>query len=331
MTASIVSMKNVSKHFQQLKALNNISLALAEGEVLGLFGHNGAGKTTMMKVILGIEKTSSGDVTIFGRDPQSKQAWQDRRHIGYLPENVSFYDHLTGVEVLSYFAKLKSVPRRQVAELLALVGLTHAMQRQVKTYSKGMRQRLGLAQAFLGEPKLLLLDEPTVGLDPTATQEFYHSVDSLKQRGASIILCSHVLPGVEQHIERAMILSGGQSIAIGSLAQLREQASLPVIIQTQGIDAQLSTDPLFAGLTQGNGCLHVQEHEKISALKQVMSYDGLTDISVEPASLEVLYQYYLSHAAAIKGKSDTSVIQGLSNATVTMTATTTKMNEGVAS
>ncbi|PKH07088.1 ABC transporter ATP-binding protein [Moritella sp. Urea-trap-13] len=325
MTSSIVAMTNVSKHFQQLKALNNISLQLAEGEVLGLFGHNGAGKTTMMKVILGIEKASSGDVTIFGRDPQSKQAWQDRRHIGYLPENVSFYDHLTGVEVLRYFAKLKSVPRSQVAELLALVGLTHAMQRQVKTYSKGMRQRLGLAQAFLGEPKLLLLDEPTVGLDPTATQEFYHSVDSLKQRGASIILCSHVLPGVEQHIERAMILSGGQAIAIGSLAQLRQQARLPVIIQTRGISTQLSADPLLTPFIQENGSLHVQEHEKISVLKQVMAYDGILDISVEPASLEQLYQHYLAHASAIQSLSSTAVkLAETANAAVSVTVTATK-------
>lgn len=301
MTSSIVSMTNVSKHFQQLKALNNISLQLAEGEVLGLFGHNGAGKTTMMKLILGIEKATAGELAIFGRDPQSKQAWQDRRHIGYLPENVSFYDHLTGVEVLSYFAKLKSVPRRQVAELLELVGLTHAMQRQVKTYSKGMRQRLGLAQAFLGEPKLLLLDEPTVGLDPTATQEFYHSVDRLKQRGASIILCSHVLPGVEQHIGRAMILSGGRAIAIGSLAQLREQACLPVVIHTLGITEQLSSDPLLTRYMGGKDSLHVQEYEKMAALKQVMSYDGVVDIRVESASLEQLYQYYLSNGTPVQG------------------------------
>ena len=301
MTASIVSMTNVSKHFQQLKALNNVSLQLAEGEVLGLFGHNGAGKTTMMKIILGIEKTSSGDVTIFGRDPQSKQAWQDRRHIGYLPENVSFYDHLTGVEVLRYFAKLKSVPRRQVAELLALVGLTHAMQRKVKTYSKGMRQRLGLAQAFLGEPKLLLLDEPTIDLDPTATQEFYHSVDRLKQRGASIILCSHVLPGVEQHIGRAMILSGGQVIAIGSLAQLRAQASLPVVIHTLGITEPLNSDPLLTRYKGDKDSLHVQEHEKMAVLKQIMSYDSVVDVRVEPASLEQLYQYYLANGTPIQG------------------------------
>ncbi|EDM68744.1 hypothetical NosF protein [Moritella sp. PE36] len=301
MTSSIISMTNVSKHFQQLKALNNVSLQLAEGEVLGLFGHNGAGKTTMMKLILGIEKATTGELAVFGRDPQSKQAWQDRRHIGYLPENVSFYDHLTGVEVLSYFAKLKSVPRRQVAELLELVGLTHAMQRKVKTYSKGMRQRLGLAQAFLGEPKLLLLDEPTVGLDPTATQEFYHSVDRLKQRGASIILCSHVLPGVEQHIGRAMILSGGQVIAIGSLAQLRAQASLPVVIHTLGITEQLNSDPLLTRYKGGKDSLHVQEDEKMAALKQIMSYDSVVDVRVESASLEQLYQYYLSNGTPIQG------------------------------
>ena len=214
---------------------------------------------------------------------------------------MSFYDHLTGVEVLSYFAKLKSVPRRQVAELLELVGLTHAMQRKVKTYSKGMRQRLGLAQAFLGEPKLLLLDEPTVGLDPTATQEFYHSVDRLKQRGASIILCSHVLPGVEQHIGREMILSGGQVIAIGSLAQLRAQASLPVVIHTLGISEQLNSDPLLTRYKGSKDSLHVQENEKMAALKQIMSYDSVVDVRVESASLEQLYQYYLANGTPIQG------------------------------
>lgn len=298
MTASIVSMTNVSKHFQQLKALNDISLQLDEGEVLGLFGHNGAGKTTMMKLILGVEKATKGELTIFGRDPQSKQAWQDRRNIGYLPENVSFYDHLTGIEVLTYFARLKSVPLKQVFELLELVGLTHAMRRQVKTYSKGMRQRLGLAQAFLGEPKLLLLDEPTVGLDPTATQEFYQSVDKLKQSGASIILCSHVLPGVEQHIDRALIMADGKALAMGSLTQLREQASLPVVIKTQGINEQLTTDALLTSFIGEADTLYVQEEHKLTALKQVMSYPQLTDVYVEPASLEQLYQFYLTARGA---------------------------------
>ncbi len=294
MTSSIVSIKNVSKHYQDLAALDNISLQLAPGEVLGLFGHNGAGKTTMMKLILGVVTASQGEVKVFGADPKSQQAWQGRRQIGYLPENVSFYEHLTGAEVLSYFARLKSVHKGLVAELLEQVGLTHAMHRQVKTYSKGMRQRLGLAQAFLGEPKLLLLDEPTVGLDPTATREFYQSVDKLKSSGASIILCSHVLPGVEQHIDRAMILSGGQALTIGTLSELRSQASLPVIIHTQGITKQLAVDPVLSPFVIQPGSLSVAESDKMSIVKHILSYAELQDLHIEPASLDQLYQYYLT-------------------------------------
>ncbi|MDX2320831.1 MAG: ABC transporter ATP-binding protein [Moritella sp.] len=294
MTSSIVSIENVSKQFQGLTALKNISLQLAPGEVLGLFGHNGAGKTTMMKLILGVMNASQGDVKVFGTDPGSKQAWHGRRKIGYLPENVSFYEHLTGAEVLHYFARLKSVSKIQVSELLAQVGLTHAMHRPVKTYSKGMRQRLGLAQAFLGEPKLLLLDEPTVGLDPTATQEFYQSVDKLKSKGASIILCSHVLPGVEQHIDRAMILSGGEALMIGTLSELRNRAHLPVLISTKGITEQLMTDPLLSPLLIKADVLSVSETQKMTVIKQVMSYSGVQDIHIEHASLNQLYQYYLA-------------------------------------
>ena len=294
MSANIVSIAQVSKHYQDLAALRNVSLELAPGEVLGLFGHNGAGKTTMMKLILGIIPASKGQVSVFGADPSSKEAWHGRSKIGYLPENVSFYEHLTGAEVLRYFARLKSVNKKQVLSLLEQVGLVHAMHRPVKTYSKGMRQRLGLAQAFLGEPKLLLLDEPTVGLDPTATREFYQSVDNLKSTGASIILCSHVLPGVEQHIDRAMILSGGEALTIGTLAELRAQAELPEIIQAQGIEALLTQDPLLAPYYIGDAKLAVDEANKMKVIKQLMTYPQLSDLKIEHASLEQLYQHYLA-------------------------------------
>jgi len=177
----------------------------------------------------------------------------------------------------------------------------HAMHRQVKTYSKGMRQRLGLAQAFLGDPKLLLLDEPTVGLDPTATKEFYLSVDELKSNGASIILCSHVLPGVEQHIDRAMILSGGKALTVGTLPELRLHADLPVIIQTQGITNQLASDPLLAPYITANDQLSVSEDDKMKIVKQLISHTELRDLQIEPATLEQLYQFYLSTGAANQG------------------------------
>ncbi|WCE29306.1 ABC transporter ATP-binding protein [Vibrio sp. SCSIO 43137] len=296
MTHPVVKLEKITKQYKKLRALNSIDLTLNSGEVLGLFGHNGAGKTTMMKLILGIIAPTEGEIEVCGTNPKSKQAWHSRRNIGYLPENVSFYDQLTGLEVLTYFARLKSAPVTQISELMEKVGLVHAMNRQVKTYSKGMRQRLGLAQAFLGKPKLLLLDEPTVGLDPIATQEFYASVDQLKLDGASIILCSHALSGVEQHIDRAMILSSGKAVAMGTLSQLREEAKLPVVIKTNGLNGALSSNEMLSRFMVKADQLHVPEEMKVNVLKQLLEYDSLSDIQVEHASLEFLYQHFLDSA-----------------------------------
>jgi len=291
----ILTLSETSKKYRQLTALHTINLTLNPGEVLGLFGHNGAGKTTMMKIILGVTPASSGQVHVFGVDPLSQQAWLSRRKIGYLPENVSFYDQLTGLEVLTYFARLKQVAKQEVYELLEQVGLTHAQHRQVKQYSKGMRQRLGLAQAFLGNPKLLLLDEPTVGLDPIATQDFYQRVDQLKSNGASVILCSHVLPGVEQHIDRALILAKGQQKAIGSLDHLRRQANLPATIHALHVSRLLKGDSQLMQWQTGPHQLQVPEKHKLAAIRQLLRNDELTDLNVESASLTQLYQYYLTH------------------------------------
>ncbi len=299
MTTSLLSLNNVGKAYRQLTALKGINLTLQQGEVLGLFGHNGAGKTTMMKLILGVISPSQGEVKVMDMAPDSKAAWHTREKIGYLPENVSFYDQLTGLEVLTYFAKLKGFSKKHAIELLEQVGITHAMKRAVKTYSKGMRQRLGLAQAFIGKPKLLLLDEPTVGLDPIATAEFYQTVDQLKTQGSSVILCSHVLPGVERHIDRAMILSSGNMLAMGSLSELRSAANLPLKIVPHGIgNFVLNNAQLAQYLSDDKQTLYVPEREKIPVLKQLLALDSLKDITLETASLDQVYQYYLQDNAS---------------------------------
>src|SRR5690554_2030295 len=227
-----VQLEGVQQHYGKTQVLKDFSLNLKEGEVLGLFGHNGAGKTTSMRLILGLLQPTEGSVKVLGMEARDPEV---RRQLGYLPENVMFYPQLSGRETLHHFARIKGAALQQADELLEQVGLAHAADRRVKTYSKGMRQRLGLAQALLGTPQLLLLDEPTVGLDPIATQDLYILIDRLRQQGTSVILCSHVLPGVEAHINRAAILAGGQLEAIGTLASLRMEAGLPSRIRASGL------------------------------------------------------------------------------------------------
>lgn len=301
-----VEIQGVSQRYGSMTVLHDLNLTLAEGEVLGLFGHNGAGKTTSMKLILGLLAPSEGQVKVLGRAPNDPQV---RRQLGYLPENVTFYPQLSGRETLRHFARLKGAALSQVDELLEQVGLAHAADRRVKTYSKGMRQRLGLAQALLGEPKLLLLDEPTVGLDPIATQDLYLLIDRLRQRGTSIILCSHVLPGVEAHINRAAILAKGRLQAAGSLAHLRAEAGLPVRIRASDISERDSWLQRWAaaghsarGLSESSLEVVAVNGHKLVLLRQLLGEGEPEDIEIHQPSLEDLYRYYMERAGDVRAQ-----------------------------
>lgn len=301
-----VEIQGVSQRYGSMTVLHDLNLNLGEGEVLGLFGHNGAGKTTSMKLILGLLSPSEGQVKVLGRAPNDPQV---RRQLGYLPENVTFYPQLSGRETLRHFARLKGAALSQVDELLEQVGLAHAADRRVKTYSKGMRQRLGLAQALLGEPRLLLLDEPTVGLDPIATQDLYLLIDRLRQRGTSIILCSHVLPGVEAHINRAAILAKGRLQAVGSLSQLRAEAGLPVRIRASGVSERDSWLQRWTeaghsarGLSESSLEVVAVNGHKLVLLRQLLGESEPEDIEIHQPSLEDLYRYYMERAGDVRAQ-----------------------------
>ena len=303
-----VDIQGVSQRYGSMTALRQLSLHLEPGEVLGLFGHNGAGKTTTMKLILGLLNPSEGQVKVLGRAPNDPDV---RRQLGYLPENVMFYPQLSGRETLHHFARIKGAALQQADELLEQVGLAHAADRRVKTYSKGMRQRLGLAQALLGTPQLLLLDEPTVGLDPIATQDLYILIDRLRQQGTSVILCSHVLPGVEAHINRAAILAAGQLEAIGTLASLRMEAGLPSRIRASGLQQReqlLQNWSSNGHPTQllGSDSIEVvgTSAGKIALLRQLLAEDQPSDIEIFQPSLEDLYRYYTERAANARAAED---------------------------
>ena len=294
---SAVELQNVHQQYGHLTVLEDINWRLDAGEVLGLFGHNGAGKTTTVKLLLGLINASQGQVKVLGGAAQDPQI---RQQIGFLPENVMFYPQLTGRETLEHFARIKGANTSQVQSLLEQVGLAAAAKDRVKTYSKGMRQRLGLAQALLGNPKLLILDEPTVGLDPIATIALYQLIDELKQAGTSVIICSHVLPGVEPYIDRAVILARGKVEALGNLYELRAQAKLPIKIRASGLNAPINPALILEQSALANGWheFKVTPEYKLALLDELLQQKP-QDLEVQPPSLEDLYIYYMTQAGAV--------------------------------
>lgn len=205
-------------------ALKGIDLQVRHGEVFGLLGPNGAGKTTLIKILLGIVRGNSGQAQVMGLPAGSKAA---RRLIGYLPENLNFPSHHTAISALKLFGRLSSVSESLIAsrshELLGLVGLAGREQELVRRYSKGMRQRLGLAAALLHDPQLLVMDEPTDGLDPVGRSEIRALINQLKQRGKTVFLNSHILQEVELICDRVAILAGGLVRGIGTPSELTQQ------------------------------------------------------------------------------------------------------------
>ncbi|GAB4366923.1 MAG: ABC transporter ATP-binding protein [Elainellaceae cyanobacterium] len=214
---------------QRVVTLNHCSLQVYQGETFGLLGQNGAGKTTLLKILLGIVRPTSGQGLLLGK-PLGDRAVKQR--VGYLPENPYFYDYLTGWEFLQYAANLFQIPdsvqRRRIPELLELVGLAQsaARKKQLRQYSKGMLQRVGMAQALINDPEVVFLDEPMSGLDPLGRYQIREIVLSLKAQGKTIFFNSHVLSDVEKICDRVAILARGEILCMGSLNELLGTANL---------------------------------------------------------------------------------------------------------
>ncbi|MCM3634778.1 ABC transporter ATP-binding protein [Paenibacillus camelliae] len=227
----IVQTEQLTKTFQKQQAVDHVDMVIREGEIYGFLGPNGAGKTTTIRMLLGLMKPTSGTVRIFGKELQ-KHKLDILRQVGSLVENPSYYPHLTAYENLNVVREIVGVPHKRISEVLETVRLTEAAHRKVKGFSLGMKQRLGIAAALLHQPKLLVLDEPTNGLDPSGIIEIRELIKSLPQQyGMTVLISSHLLSEIDQIATAVGVVSRGKLIYQDQMSNLRKLARSTIRIQ----------------------------------------------------------------------------------------------------
>ncbi|MCF1449326.1 ABC transporter ATP-binding protein [Agrobacterium vitis] len=299
-----VSITDAAKRYGKVEAVKDVSFTLHEGETVALVGHNGAGKTTLIKLMLGLIRPDRGSVRVLGEDPATGD-FAVRQRLGYLPESVSFHMALTGRETLAFYARLKRVDLAASDDLFDKVGLAaEAVNRSVRTYSKGMRQRLGLAQALLGQPRVLLLDEPTSGLDPALRRHFYDLITELRAGGTTVLLSSHALTELEDRADRVIIVNGGSKIADGTLADLRQIARLPTRVSVRLAPGRAPSGWNHDGIrwmpsADGTMEADIAPERKIALLHEVTADpEALSSLVITEPTLDDLYAHFLTREQA---------------------------------
>ncbi len=295
-TQNLTKIYEAALRGQDVHALNNLNLTIHSGEIFGYLGPNGSGKTTTIKLLLGLIFPTSGDMEILGsKDIGSAEV---RRQIGYLPEGAYYPDFLKGEEVLKFYGHLYGLRgadlRRRIDETLEIVGMSRARKRLIRGYSKGMRQRIGLAQALLSDPQILILDEPTTGLDPIARKEIRDILANLRDKGKTLLISSHELLEVELISDRVGILYEGVLQTLGTLDELL--VNREVVVQVDG--ATPETIELFRGkglevedVVENRAALRVPDAMSVYQALEVCRSTGVTLQAIAPRreTLEELF------------------------------------------
>ncbi len=294
MSEAAIDLQSVSKTYRgRVRALDDVTMQVRRGEIFGLLGPNGAGKSTLVKILLTIVRPTQAAGALLGRPLGHRPTLAK---VGYLPEQAKFPDYLTGLQVLDFIGGLHRVPRAarrsRGRELLELVGLPEVGHRPLRTYSKGMKQRLGLAQALINEPELLFLDEPTDGLDPVGRRDVANVMRRLRERGMTVFLNSHLLGEAEQLCDRVAILAKGKVVRQGTVAELtqsgqryelRVEGPLPDRADLRDVIASLDGKPIYDPATRATRITLETERPKfLQPLIDALRRHGLTIHSIVP-------------------------------------------------
>jgi ABC-2 type transport system ATP-binding protein len=309
MSAPVIEARGLVKRYGRATAVGGIDLAIREGEIFGLLGPNGAGKTTVILMLLGLTDVTEGTVRVAGFDP-ARQPLEVKRRVGYLPDAVGFYDNLTARENLAYVARLAGIAPAErgarVADALARVRLADVADRRVATFSRGMRQRLGLAEIWLKRARVAILDEPTSGLDPQSTAELLDMIRALKADGVTVLLSSHLLDRVQSVCDRVALFNRGRVALVGTVPELaREVLGGESVVELEAEGAALE-EALRAvhGVRRvsgaGNGAWRILAEADVRAeLAAAVAAQGgrLTRLALEQPGLDAIYTRYFREAA----------------------------------
>ena len=301
MSETVITARDLTKRYGDVAVVDRINFDIDKGEIFGLLGPNGAGKTTTILMMLGLTDISGGEVRVLGHDP-SRNPLEVKRRVGYLPDAVGFYDHLTAAENLAYAAKLMGIPTaeraRRIAAALARVRLLDVANKRVATFSRGMRQRLGLAEILVKQADIAILDEPTSGLDPQSTIEFLALIEELKSEGVTVLLSSHMLDQVQRICSRVALFQSGRIALLGSVAELARQvlgAGFVVEVEAEGfgLERRLENIPGVSKVeTVANDRFRLRADRDVrpDAARAVVAANGaLLKLSIDQPSLDAIY------------------------------------------
>jgi len=312
MTEKVIEATGLTQRYGAALAVDHVSFEVAAGEIFGLLGPNGAGKTTTILMLLGLSDISAGQARVFGRDPM-REPLAVKRLVGYLPDSVGFYDHLTAADNLRYTARLIGIPaperRKKIVAALGRVGLREVADKRVATFSRGMRQRLGLAEILMKDARIAILDEPTNGLDPQASIDLLDLIRSLKSHGVSVLLSSHLLDRVQSVCDRVALFNAGKIALMGTVGELGREVlggGYSVEIEADGgadIAKRLAALPGVRSVEEpasGRWRLTCDRDLRAEAAAEVVAASGrLKQLSLDHPSLETIYTRYFQGAQEV--------------------------------
>jgi len=307
MSDNVIEAVNLTKRYNGTAVVNGISFSVARGEIFGLLGPNGAGKTTTILMLLGLSDISDGQARVLGHDP-AREPLAVKRQVGYLPDQIGFYDGLSAADNLRYTARLMGLERaereQRISASLGHVGLADVADNRVSTFSRGMRQRLGVAEILMKEAQIAILDEPTSGLDPQATVELLGIIRDLKKRGVSVLLSSHLLERVQSVCDRVALFNQGKIALIGTVSELGREVlgggfRVEVEAEGQGLAERIAAIPGVQQVEPAGAnrlrLLATGDVRPEAAAAVVAAGGRLLRLSVEEPSLEAIYSRYFQN------------------------------------